>query len=159
VQAVLGKLPLYFIENRGQVDERVAYYVQGRDTSLYFTSLGVTFVLSKPQSLTRPPLRGGERERGDSSTPTRSPFDTLRVNGTDIETGGAFPFVLSPAKHDRHRASSQSTLPVSLQAESPLTDTPQPWVLKLDFVGTTPRSAYAWAPHAPDTPALARQCS
>lgn len=26
---MLSKLPLYFIENRGQVDERVAYYVQG----------------------------------------------------------------------------------------------------------------------------------
>src|SRR5437867_1428411 len=37
VQAGFGKLPLYFIENRGQVDDPVAYYVQGRDTTLYFT--------------------------------------------------------------------------------------------------------------------------
>jgi uncharacterized repeat protein (TIGR01451 family) len=40
-----NKLPLYFIENRGQIDARVAYYVEGRDTSLYFTSRGVTFDL------------------------------------------------------------------------------------------------------------------
>ncbi|MBI4587359.1 MAG: hypothetical protein HY725_00855, partial [Candidatus Rokubacteria bacterium] len=48
VQAAFGRLPLYFIENRGQVDTRVAYYVQGRDTTLYFTAQGVTFVLTGP---------------------------------------------------------------------------------------------------------------
>ncbi len=37
-------MPLYFIENRGQLDSRVAYYVQGRDTTLYFTADGMTLV-------------------------------------------------------------------------------------------------------------------
>ena len=37
VQTLLGKLPLYFIENGGQEDSRVAYYVQGKDTAVYFT--------------------------------------------------------------------------------------------------------------------------
>src|SRR5437773_5799272 len=36
VAQVFGRLPLYFIENHGQADARVAYYVQGRETSLYF---------------------------------------------------------------------------------------------------------------------------
>jgi len=44
-----GKLPLYFIENKGQVDSRVAYYVQGADTTLYFTKEGVTFGLTGEQ--------------------------------------------------------------------------------------------------------------
>ena len=44
-QALL-KMPLHFIENRGQADERVAFYVQGSDTSVYFTSQGITFALS-----------------------------------------------------------------------------------------------------------------
>jgi hypothetical protein len=44
----LARIPLYFVENRGQVDERVGYYVQGRDKTLYFTSQGLTFVLSGP---------------------------------------------------------------------------------------------------------------
>jgi hypothetical protein len=35
-------MPLYFIQNRGQLDSRVAYYVQGRDTTLYFTADGMT---------------------------------------------------------------------------------------------------------------------
>jgi hypothetical protein len=38
VQAMLAQLPLYFVENRGQVDEHVAYYVQGSDKTLYFTA-------------------------------------------------------------------------------------------------------------------------
>ncbi len=50
VEASLMNLPLYFIENQGQLDQRVAYYVQGRDKTLYFTAQGVTFVLSGPDS-------------------------------------------------------------------------------------------------------------
>jgi len=46
IQEAYGKLPLYFIENKGQVDSRVAFYVQGADTMLYFTREGVTFGLT-----------------------------------------------------------------------------------------------------------------
>ncbi|MDQ3583940.1 MAG: hypothetical protein M3495_21120, partial [Pseudomonadota bacterium] len=46
VEAAFGQLPLLFIENRGQLDPTVAYYVQGRSTSLYFTPGGLTFALS-----------------------------------------------------------------------------------------------------------------
>jgi hypothetical protein len=48
VRTSLTRMPLYFIENRGQMDERVAYYVQGQDKTLYFTPQGVTFVLHGP---------------------------------------------------------------------------------------------------------------
>ncbi len=41
-----GRMPLYFIANKGQVDEQVDYYVQGLDKSIYFTADGVTFALS-----------------------------------------------------------------------------------------------------------------
>jgi len=40
VAASLGRLPLLFVENGGQLDERVAYVVQGKGTSLYFTAEG-----------------------------------------------------------------------------------------------------------------------
>ncbi len=43
----LEHMPLYFIENRGQLDSRVAFYVQGRDTTLYFTAEGMTLVLTE----------------------------------------------------------------------------------------------------------------
>jgi hypothetical protein len=49
--ASLGqKLPLQFIENQGQLDERVAYYLQGRDDTLYFTAEGLTLALSHPEA-------------------------------------------------------------------------------------------------------------
>ena len=59
VQATLGKLPLYFVENHGQLDARVAYYVQGCDTSLYFTSQGLTLALNRtaPQPASPPGQR------------------------------------------------------------------------------------------------------
>ena len=48
VQSLLGNLPLYFIENRGQEDPRVAYYVPGHNITTYFTADGVTFAFSSP---------------------------------------------------------------------------------------------------------------
>mgnify|MGYP001247327490 FL=1 len=42
-----GKMPLYFVENRGQLDEQVAYYIQGADKTIYFTAEGVTFSLNR----------------------------------------------------------------------------------------------------------------
>ena len=48
IREVYGKLPLYFIENQGQIDAPVAYYIQGGDKSIYFTESGVTFLLSGP---------------------------------------------------------------------------------------------------------------
>ena len=44
----LGRLPLYFIENQGQTDEAVAYYIKGHDKTIYFTSEGLTFSLAGP---------------------------------------------------------------------------------------------------------------
>jgi hypothetical protein len=59
MQVQFAELPLYFIENQGQMDERVAYYVRGKDKTLYFTSQGLTWVLtdaeSKPVDDARPP--------------------------------------------------------------------------------------------------------
>jgi len=45
VRNLFGNLPLYFVENQGQLDEQVRYYVKGRDKTLYFTSEGVTISL------------------------------------------------------------------------------------------------------------------
>ena len=46
LEAGFGRMPLYFVANRGQMDERVDYYVQGRDRSIYFSPGGLTFVLA-----------------------------------------------------------------------------------------------------------------
>ena len=61
IQENFGKLPLYFIENQGQVDSRVAYYVQGLDKSFYFTQKGLTLVLSGEGKPFSPPKAGIHR--------------------------------------------------------------------------------------------------
>ena len=48
IKARMEKLPLYFIENRGQADDRVAFYIQSPKGIVYFTPTGVTFVLTGP---------------------------------------------------------------------------------------------------------------
>ena len=42
-----GKIPLFFIPNKGQLDSAVSYYVQGKDQTLYFTADGIIFALTK----------------------------------------------------------------------------------------------------------------
>lgn len=73
VEAAFGQLPLLFIENRGQLDPTVAYYVQGRSTSLYFTPAGLTFALSGKQDPPAPRAKGGLVRTGwnPKSTPER----------------------------------------------------------------------------------------
>jgi hypothetical protein len=51
VQANWDHMPLCFVANQGQIDDaRVAYYVQGRDKTLYFAPDGVTFALTSAES-------------------------------------------------------------------------------------------------------------
>jgi hypothetical protein len=45
LKATFGKLPIYFIENRGVYPNEVAYYIQGADKTLFFTKDGITFRL------------------------------------------------------------------------------------------------------------------
>ena len=50
VEQAFGQLPLYFIENQGQVHRDVPYYVKGLDKILYFTPKGIIFVLTGEES-------------------------------------------------------------------------------------------------------------
>ena len=45
VQEPYGKLPLYFIQNDGQVDEKVKFYEKGSGHATYFTKEGVYITL------------------------------------------------------------------------------------------------------------------
>src|SRR6266511_3406246 len=70
VRVAKARLPVYFIENRGQVDARVAYYVHGANKIVYFTSQGITMVLSRPLQRQSPQanvarVSSGSREAGD----------------------------------------------------------------------------------------------
>ena len=50
---------LAFVENRGQLDKRVRFYVQGSDASLYFTDRGVRMSLS-PEGTHKPAEGAGD---------------------------------------------------------------------------------------------------
>jgi hypothetical protein len=60
----LDNLPLYFVENKGQVDSRVMYYAKIRNGRVYFTGEEIIYqfllrrartVLRKAISKSRPP--------------------------------------------------------------------------------------------------------
>ncbi len=44
---IYNKLPLYFIQNKGQVDQNVAYFEMGKDHATYFTPEGIYLKLIK----------------------------------------------------------------------------------------------------------------
>lgn len=44
-----GKLPLSFVENKGQLDKQVRYVIRGSQASAFFTNNGVTFDLTQSQ--------------------------------------------------------------------------------------------------------------
>jgi hypothetical protein len=71
-----GRMPLYFIANEGQVDGQVAYYIQGQDKTLYFTSEGVTFILSRPNNAKNEPRPLESIERAQEYGKARSEDET-----------------------------------------------------------------------------------
>ena len=120
----LERLPLYFVENRGQADERVSYYLQGRETAVYFTPHGVTYSLTGPQpdSTTRAESGSGPEAAGlDEAV---SPADGRRA--FDARAGG-LEGSASPVEA-RVRAVSYGG------DDARLAQPVSRWAVKLDFV-------------------------
>jgi len=67
-----GQMPLYFIENQGQVDRQVIYYVKGDAKNIYFTSTGLTLVLQKKANKTAQLFAdSAQGMREDTKTPLK----------------------------------------------------------------------------------------
>ena len=47
IKEALSNLPLYFIENQGQLHKDVCFYIQGSEKNVYFTPSGITLALKK----------------------------------------------------------------------------------------------------------------
>lgn len=58
-----GKLPLLFIQNQGQLNDRVKYYVKTSGQTLYFTDESVVFDLIRYQKTEEADLTNREAER------------------------------------------------------------------------------------------------
>jgi len=90
LERAFGHLPLYFVENQGQMDERVAYYIQGSDKMIYLTPEGVTFALTgRAQMANRKSQIGrSANQRISKSANRHSPFDYARSSeDSGVEAG------------------------------------------------------------------------
>jgi uncharacterized repeat protein (TIGR01451 family) len=84
--ARLGSAPLAFIENRGQLDARVAYYLQGAETSAYFTSEGMTLVL-KDRWVVKQTFTGARNGVPDAGPPAAARIDYFKGPRSAWKTG------------------------------------------------------------------------
>jgi hypothetical protein len=73
----LNELPLYFVENQGQADSRVGYYVQGRTASVQFARDAIYYSLH--QTPARRPGMFELRQAGFSPEQTAVPGWTVKL--------------------------------------------------------------------------------
>jgi hypothetical protein len=89
VKEAFARLPLYFVENRGQSDARVAYYVQGRDTSVYFSREGLTLSFAHEAGV----AARDEKQSGQQVFKTASKRPVARRYSLKLDFVGANPRV------------------------------------------------------------------
>ncbi len=90
----LGQLPLSFVQNTGQLDARVAFALHGKETSVYFTSEGLTFRLASPEAQPATPAAVTPVSLRETAPPAPSPRWVLKLDFL-----GANPAV-RPVGHD-----------------------------------------------------------
>jgi hypothetical protein len=95
VQTDWGKMPLYFIANQGQMDARVAFYVQGSDKTLYFTPDGVTFAMTQQVS------EGVRSRRFSSQEEYADAPDELNLNRWIVKLDFVDANAVQPSGQDR----------------------------------------------------------
>lgn len=79
-----GRMPVYFVENQGQLDEQAAYYIQGSDKPLFFTTSGVTFaLLSLPDEPAVTWIGEGQQDRDSFSPVSRLPAARRGISNSD----------------------------------------------------------------------------
>ncbi len=92
-----GKLPLYFIENKGQLDSKVRFYVKTSGQTLYFTDEGIVFDLLRRENTAWKGTKGPEKGRHTPGAKTERlvfnlGFENARkgalIEGLDRQDGG-----------------------------------------------------------------------
>ena len=95
VCASYGKLPLYFIRNDGQMDERVKFYEKGSGHTMYFTEDGVYLSLINKRQEIKEKGRRGETEEHPAGSECHemeihrkgAPDKNIRGQAPDAEKG------------------------------------------------------------------------
>lgn len=82
IKNAYGKMPIQFIENRGQVDERVRYYVKRGGTTIWFTDNEIIFDVVKVK----------DTEKKASATNSDNPIKakSLRLGKVSIQKDREF---------------------------------------------------------------------
>ena len=97
-----GNLPLYFIENKGQLDAKVRFYVKTSGQTLYFTDEGIVFDLLRGEKQARNSTGGVENGRQTTGVKTERLVFSLRfenaqrgvlIEGVDRQDAGINYFV------------------------------------------------------------------
>ncbi len=79
-----GRLPLYFLENQGQVEGQIKFYEQGPGRAVYFTPAGLKFAFLKEAEPGRQPRKGKAlREARLTREPAKNP-PLLQFNLTPV---------------------------------------------------------------------------
>ena len=110
-----GKLLLYFIENQGQLDPRVAYYIQGGDKSIYFTGSGVTFSLTAALP-----------DNGDEKNSVEAHVHPTSYRGTGVVTAPLLSHSAIPRLRSGH-GSGQARLGLVVNLPSAVVSRGAPW--------------------------------
>ncbi len=112
--SVLERLPISFIENRGQLDGRVAYYVPRSGMDTYFAAEGVTYALTRSsmaESAHDPTLAGGTAAESRKRKPTERWAVKLEFVNADHARGptgrGQTPSIISYFKGPRSEWKTQ----------------------------------------------------
>lgn len=102
VAAEFGRLPLYFIANRGQADKRVKFYAQSGGQTTWFTQEGVVVTLSRP--VDQPGPSGKMKTRpGPASREKRPEIRTTAVGLSPVGLRkGVKIAALEPQEHKVH---------------------------------------------------------
>ncbi len=74
-----GKLPLYFIENKGQVDKAVKFYERGAGHTTFFTENGVVLALTKTLDTTKKKENSNKKTLNDTQS-KKSATEVLRLS-------------------------------------------------------------------------------
>ena len=128
IRETYGKLPLYFIQNQGQLDPRVAYYIQGGDKSIYFTGSGVTFSL--PDALTA---------AGDGKPSSEALVRPASYRGIGVVTAPLLSRLGLELGHPAAYRGTGVATEHGPQREAQSWER-QRWVVKLDFVDANPKA-------------------
>jgi hypothetical protein len=114
LDAWVSRLPLYFVENRGQLDARVGYSVQSGAVTVYFTTQGVTFALVGPADQSGEPIHtvaGQMTERLPGRFSAAPASDLATAPAASLRWAIALDFVdASPATRPRGEDQTEATV-------------------------------------------------